>query len=169
MKFLDELEKLNLPRDKFAIFGSGPLAVRGIRETNDLDIIVKPDLWEELKKKYPVTSEEKGLMVIGNIEIYSKWGGWFSDLAQLIEEADIIQGLRFVKLERVLEWKKKFNREKDKIDVDLIYEYLKNKNNNINEIKKVSNDALPLAITIARKKINRIENKTKYFLILLIL
>lgn len=127
MKFLDELEKLNLPRDKFAIFGSGPLAIRDIREINDLDIIVKPDLWEELKRKYPIEDEEKGLIKIGNIEVYKKWGNWFKDIRQFIDEADIIQGFRFVKLERVLQWKKAMNREKDKKDIQLINNYLNDK------------------------------------------
>jgi len=126
MKYLNELEKLNLPKDKFAIFGSGPLAIRDIRETNDLDIIVKPELWEKLKKKYPVKDKEKGLIKIGNIEIYKKWGKWFDDMSKLIDEADIIRGLRFVKIERVLEWKKAFNREKDKKDIELIKKYFKN-------------------------------------------
>ncbi|MFH1291164.1 MAG: hypothetical protein ABIH79_01240 [archaeon] len=35
-KQLAELKKLNLPKDKFAIFGSGPLAINGIRDTSYL-------------------------------------------------------------------------------------------------------------------------------------
>lgn len=129
MKYLDELEKLNLPKDEFAIFGSGPLEIRGIRETNDLDIIVKSELWEKLKKKYPIKSKEKGLIKIGNVEIYKKWGKWFNDMNKLIDEADIINGLRFVKIERVIEWKEAFNREKDKKDIELINKYFKNNQN----------------------------------------
>ena len=48
MRLLKELEKLNLPKDKFAIFGSGPLAVRNLRTANDLDLIVNdfiPKIW----------------------------------------------------------------------------------------------------------------------------
>lgn len=43
-KLLAELKELNLPPDKYAIFGSGPLAVHNIKESEDIDIIVKPDL-----------------------------------------------------------------------------------------------------------------------------
>jgi len=49
---LAELDKLNLPDDQYAITSSGPLAIRGIREANDLDIIVTPKVWTELSKKY---------------------------------------------------------------------------------------------------------------------
>jgi len=44
MKYLDELKSLNLPKDKFAIFGSGPLAIRNMRENKDIDIIVNREL-----------------------------------------------------------------------------------------------------------------------------
>jgi len=44
MKYLNELKELNLPKESFAVFGSGPMAVRDMREINDLDLIVKSDL-----------------------------------------------------------------------------------------------------------------------------
>ena len=43
MRYLDEVKRLNLPKDKFAIFGSGPIAIRGLREARDIDLIVKKD------------------------------------------------------------------------------------------------------------------------------
>ncbi|GAF93599.1 unnamed protein product, partial [marine sediment metagenome] len=58
MKYLDELKRLDLPKDKYAIFGSGPLAIRGLRENRDLDIIVKPELWEKLVNEYPIEAME---------------------------------------------------------------------------------------------------------------
>jgi len=51
MKYLDELKALALPPDQYAVFGSGPMAVRGIREANDLDLIVKESLWDDLRKR----------------------------------------------------------------------------------------------------------------------
>lgn len=128
MKYLDELKNLNLPTDKFAVFGSGPLGIRNLREINDLDIIVKISLWEELKENHPVQKNiEKGYeyIQIGNIEIYKVWGGGINNIDELIDEADIINGIRFVKMERVLEWKKKVNREKDQEDIKIIINYLK--------------------------------------------
>ncbi len=59
MKCLDEVKKLNLPRKKFALFGSAPLAIRGIRENKDIDLIVKKEVWNTLIKKYPVMPEKK--------------------------------------------------------------------------------------------------------------
>ncbi len=74
MKYLDELSSLNLPAGKFAIFGSGPMAARGIRESDDLDIIVKYDVWDNLLKKFPSSLHSNPTYLkIGNIEVYKDW------------------------------------------------------------------------------------------------
>jgi hypothetical protein len=49
--------------------------------------------------------------------------GW--GVEKMIKEADIIDGLPFVKLEYLIEWKKFFRREKDLKDIELIEEFLK--------------------------------------------
>ncbi len=55
------------------------------------------------------------------------WGaGW--DTPVLIENAEIIDGLAFVRLEEVLKWKKSRNKEKDQKDIELIENYLKQEN-----------------------------------------
>jgi len=83
-KLLKELKVLNLPSEDFAIFGSGPMAVRRIKDINDLDIVVKPKLWEELKKKDKPKNEK--LIVIGSIEVYKNWLPWFNNINELIDE-----------------------------------------------------------------------------------
>ena len=49
MNIFEEIEKLNFPNDEFIIVGSGIMAVKGIRDTNDLDIVVSPELFEKCK------------------------------------------------------------------------------------------------------------------------
>ena len=45
------LKRLDLPKYDFAVFGSGPLIVRGIiAATNDLDIICRGAAWTKVKK-----------------------------------------------------------------------------------------------------------------------
>jgi len=123
LPYLDELRLLNLPDKQYAIFGSGPMAVRGLRQAHDLDLLIKKDLWDELAKIYPL--HEKGVALrAGHIELFSHWEPWFKDTDQLIETAEVIDGLPFVRLEYVLEWKKQMGREKDKQDVVLIEKYL---------------------------------------------
>ena len=124
-ELLSQLKRLNLPNEQYAVFGSGPLAIRGLRESNDIDIIVKPRLWKELIKKYPVYNKEKLSIKVGDIEIFNNWLPWIKDSETLIDDADIFNGIRFVKLKYVLIWKKAFGREKDKEDIRLIEDYLK--------------------------------------------
>lgn len=123
MVSFEVVRNLNLPTEQFAIFGSGPLGVRNIRESGDIDLIVKVALWEKLKKKYPLSPKRSDSIVIGDIEIYYAWPP-FQDVNVIIDSADIINELPFVRLEYVIEWKKYLGREKDKKDIRLIQEFL---------------------------------------------
>lgn len=129
MKFkqvLKEFKKLNLPEASYVIYGSGPLGVRGIREIHDLDVVVNDNLYQQLLEKYPET--EKKFIKIGNIEIIPARNSLINNLEDVITRADVINGLRFVKLEDLLVWKKKMGRQKDFKDIKLIENYLKPKN-----------------------------------------
>jgi hypothetical protein len=126
MKYLDELGRLNLPAGKFAIFGSGPMAVRKIRECADLDIIVKQELWDFLVSKYPNNLEGDSACLklkIGNIEIYRDWFKLSDRFNEMIDNAEIIANFPFVQLKYVVEWKKEMGREKDISDIALIRKY----------------------------------------------
>jgi hypothetical protein len=121
MKYLDELARLKLPKEEYAIFGSGPLAIRGIRDNNDLDLIVTDYLWKKLSVQY-LTKGKK--IILPNVEICKDWLPWIEDTKPLIDDSEIIDGFPFVKLKYVLEWKLKSEKPKDKQDVKLIYDYL---------------------------------------------
>lgn len=128
MKFeerLNELRKLKLPADKFAIFGNGPLSVRRLKEAIDLHIIVKKDIWNILDRKF-MARNNYGAIILGGIEVVKDMLPWFDDLDELIDSADIIDGIRYVKLEYVLKWKKDMDREKDKNDIKLIEGFMEN-------------------------------------------
>jgi len=124
MKYLNELGSLNLPAGKFAIFGSGPMAIRGIRESNDLDIIVKQDVWDSLVKKYPTSLHPNPTCLkIGNIEVYKDWLELSDRINEMIDSAETIANFPYVQLKYVVEWKKSFGREKDLKDIELIKKY----------------------------------------------
>ncbi len=115
-------EKENINYNDFAICGSGPMAVRGIRGPGDLDIIIRKEVFENLKEReYKVSSD--GILRIGNLEISDKWNPLDYDTNLLIDNADVIDGIKYVKLDYILEWKKKVGREKDKVDIELIMKY----------------------------------------------
>ena len=128
MKFeerLKELKKLKLPADKFAVFGNGPLSVRGLKEAIDLHIIVKKDIWNALDRKF-MARNNYGAIILGGIEVVRDMLPWFDDLDELIDSADIIDGIRYVKLEHVLKWKKEMNKEKYRSDIKIIGDFMEN-------------------------------------------
>jgi hypothetical protein len=126
---ISELKKLNLPKNEYSVFGSGPMAIRGLKEPGDLDIIVTEQLWKSLKEKYELVKKENyEYLTINGIDIFNEWTHPDYNISKLIEESDIIDDIRFVKLETVLEWKKRRDSEKDKKDIELIEQYNFKKN-----------------------------------------
>ncbi len=129
-KHIEELRVMNLPLMEYAIFGSGPMALRGIRENNDLDILVTDKLWNEIIKQHHEIKDDK--IVIGNVEVCRSWPPYRNDVSDLISSSEKIMhgdpGLEkyfsYVKLEYVLEWKETSTKKKDKEDVLLIRAYL---------------------------------------------
>ena len=117
------IQKLDVPNPRTFI-GAGKLEeIRHYIKANDIDIIVKDDLWEDLIKKYPTIGEK---IIVGNIEICKNRSD-FDDIEKVINQADIYDGIRYIRLEDVYQWKKKSGREKDQEDIKLIEEYWKTK------------------------------------------
>lgn len=127
---LKQLKELNLPSDQFAVTSSGPMAVRGIREARDLDIVVTDELWTEISKKYPIIPKDLcDTLQIGDIEVLGNFSknpdSGIATVDQQVDTADIIDGVRFVNLDLIIKFKQTLGREKDLKDIALIKEYLK--------------------------------------------
>lgn len=130
-EIIQKLKELNLPQGRYAVFGSGPLTARGLRESEDLDLIVADDFFQKYEKEegWQVKQLKKGYgLTCGNVELIREWwpGEW--NIEKLIKEADIIKGFPFVRLEEVLKWKKMRGAEKDLKDIRLIEDFLSNEN-----------------------------------------
>ncbi len=121
-KKLEELDHLNLPKKDYAITGSGPLAIRNIREADDVDVVVRKELWEKLIKKYTPFDERR--ILIGNIEIWGDFINLTHRMDEVINNSELIEGYPFVTLQDTLSWKKFLNREKDQKDITLVETYL---------------------------------------------
>lgn len=124
---LKELDKLELNKKSYAITGSGPLAIRGMRQADDIDVLVKQSLWKKLLKTYQ--SHDGKHIRIGVIEIWSDFLNLTPILTKVIDGAQIIEGYPFVSLEYTLLWKRYLNREKDQKDIRLIEEFGKSQKN----------------------------------------
>lgn len=107
----DQLRQLELPPNDYAIFGSGPLAIRGIIPAcNDLDILCRQEIWDIVSQngitkflvEYEVTVAS---FFDGAITFGMEWGIGDFNVGELIETAEIIDSLPFVKLEHVVRYK----------------------------------------------------------------
>ena len=46
--FLTELNALNIPKEDYVIFGSGPMAIKGLLEPADLDVVVRENVYKKM-------------------------------------------------------------------------------------------------------------------------
>lgn len=126
-EILEQVRGLHFPSGSYAVFGSGPLGVRGLREMNDADIIVTREVFETLRFSPDWTYERKAngseCSHRGDVEMFYSWAPGEWDVEKLITEAEVIEGLPFVKLEEVKRWKQMRNSEKDKMDLELLAIY----------------------------------------------
>lgn len=137
-KLFQMVKDFKFPPSEYAIMGGGPLGIRGLRRASDIDMMVSEKLWEELKEKYTPFIEKgtEKIRINDDFEIF--WKDSFKKVEQprdpssfeQIDTADTIDSLSFVNLEIVLYYKKKYTREKDIKDIELIENYLKNESNN---------------------------------------
>jgi len=113
------LRSLELPMGDYAIFGSGPLIIRGIIEaTNDLDVLGRNEAWQRARGLGElVVLPEDGAEIVscfdGAVTIGTSWLYGEFDIDELIDTAEIIDGLPFVRLEHVVMYKKIAARPKD--------------------------------------------------------
>ena len=123
---IERLKSLKLSADQFALFGSGPMAVRGMREPGDLDVVVTKELFVELSKKYPADPSWHGgkiKAIAEDIDVYDATAAPIP-AETLIERAEVFEGIRFLTLEDTIAAKRVQNREKDLKDIEIIEAYL---------------------------------------------
>lgn len=116
----------------YAVCGSGPLHVRGMREAHDVDLIVSQEVYESYKAAgwketlYPGDPGRPRALSFGDFDMGTTWsvGSYNPNPQKLIDDADDIDGVAFVKLSEVLEWKTAAKRPKDLADISLIIDYV---------------------------------------------
>lgn len=116
---LVRLRELDLPVEDYAIFGSGPLLVRGwIDDVGDLDLIARePALSLALAQGELLYLAEHDVEVVSidnaAITMGTSWAYGDFNIDTLIDTADIIDGFPCVLLEHVVEFKRVAARPKD--------------------------------------------------------
>ncbi len=117
------VDELGLDLGDMVIFGSGPLLAKGLRsDIRDLDVVARNETWRLVERHgVPSAGEVNGARMAqfrGGLIQFSS--GWVSDewkAAELIDRAEIIDGLPFARLVDVLAYKEQLNRPKDRWDI----------------------------------------------------
>lgn len=130
MNIIKLVKDCNFPKDSYVVIGGAALSLRGIKETRDIDILVTSDLITSLKnnKKWRrhvrINSEEEPGLISeeGLIELYPTMGG-VKSFKELLQRAELVDGIPVASLEDILAIKRFYKREKDMRDIKLIEEY----------------------------------------------
>ncbi|WNV86454.1 hypothetical protein [Umezawaea sp. Da 62-37] len=117
------LVEFGLERDDFVLFGSAPLLAHGLRQDiRDLDVVARGRAWRHVSSiGIPGVGVVSGDRVVqfwgGRIQFSSGWIAPTCDADELIDNADVVEGLRFASLSNVLAYKRALGRRKDLADI----------------------------------------------------
>ncbi|HCC06123.1 TPA: zinc ABC transporter substrate-binding protein [Candidatus Nomurabacteria bacterium] len=136
MDIFEEIKKLNFPKGEYIVVGSGIMKVKGIRDTNDLDIVVTPELFEkckndgwEINEWTKVGIEGKEWLKKGDVDVYAQLSRKNGSLSveDLLKNSEEINGISFITLEALIDFKREYGRPKDFEDIKMIENYLLSK------------------------------------------
>ncbi len=119
----ERLRALKLNPDHHAVFGSGPLAIRGLMdEVGDLDILTRGPAWDQVRAIGEVVMYGDDVTIdLGNGLTFGRsWAYGDFDIDKLIDEAETIRGIRCVQLSAVVEFKRIARRPKDLQHLELL-------------------------------------------------
>jgi hypothetical protein len=125
-RLLGEVRALGLPAGNFVLFGSAPLLVRGIvPPTGDVDVLARGPAWEAARALGPTVwlphhEVDVVRLLDGRIEIGTVWGIGNVDVDDLIDSAEVIDGLPFAGLAHVRAYKEVAGRPKDREHLRLL-------------------------------------------------
>jgi hypothetical protein len=136
MGIIERIKLLNLPVGKYIVFGSAVTEIHGIRKARDIDLVITRDLYKELKKRGWKRKWNFRRMLtcralkFGSNEAFTNlfWKDYQIKTEDLIKNAEFIDGVPFMSLQDYLFYKKHLPREKDKRDVELMENYIAQKN-----------------------------------------
>jgi len=128
VEIIAKVKSLELPKGSYVVFGSCPLAIAGIREAGDIDMLVGDDLYKNFSSRGWV-EVDKGPrdkpLTWDVFEAHNHWSfsTYSPTLEQLLKTADYIDDIPFASIDEVRKWKVASGRPKDIKDIELIDNY----------------------------------------------
>ena len=135
MNLIKNVKSLNLPLGQYIIAGSGALEALGLREAQDIDVAVIPNLYKKLRESGEWKEEthygkvflfKEGVTVFPTLD----WEDFPVTAEEAIAAALMIEGVPFLNLKHLRQFKKALGREKDFKDIELIDEHERRRTQN---------------------------------------
>jgi hypothetical protein len=123
------LRSLGLPDGDWALFGSGPLLLRGwIDDVGDLDVVCRGAAWAKAREIGDiVVLEPDGVQIVSidgsAITIGRSWRYGDTPIDEYIDGAKTIGGIPCVRLEHIVAYKRIADRPKDREHLAIIREH----------------------------------------------
>ena len=120
-----ELRALLLPEDQYVVVGGGVLAIHGIRDTQDIDLVVSEDLFADLQARgwrSKARPNGKPGLKHGVIEAYLDVNceSFERSTSWLLQNAKILDGIPTIDLQTLAGFKAGYGRAKDLLDLTLL-------------------------------------------------
>ncbi len=132
-EIIELVEQLDLPKGQYCLFGGSSLAIRNIRPTYDIDLYVTQKLYGELKKQgweeikldnfMPYLYKKFSKFECEAFTTYNKNDRWIPKIKDYIESPEVVEGIPFMPLKELYDWKADTARFKDLADNKLIEAY----------------------------------------------
>jgi len=132
------------------------MSLKGLKEPNDLDILVSPEVWQLLVDMGHKPQGDKIVPLDTDIvEIFKTWTNEV-DPAAVLRNAEKAHGCWFASLEDVLNWKRRRGKPKDLVDAKIIEDYLAHKKRSaaaLDDSSKTQSAALRVVVAfLSRQK-----------------
>ena len=130
MTLTEKIKTLNLPKGEYVVVGGGVLEILGLRQAGDIDLAVTPAIHQKLRETGEWDEEiihDKIFLKKDDFEINLDvtWPDFQVPLQEIIDQAMIIDDIRFMNLKHLRQFKQALGREKDLKDLALLDEYEK--------------------------------------------
>ncbi len=120
-EYINKLDELNLDKKRYCVISGGTMLLYGLKDsTEDVDIKIRPDYFEELKTKYNFKKSPKYPYLYELDENTEVAVLDYSD-----EDVRYVDGYPVESLELQLKWMLEQNRPKDVEKIKVIKKYLK--------------------------------------------
>jgi SulP family sulfate permease len=124
---VERVKKLKLPADEYVVIGGAVLDALHLRNTSDIDLVVSDQVYREYRDTHHwseyVQDNGKRILSRDGYNLMHTWLG--RSLRSLSHGAQMIDGVRFMSLEKLIEHKRHLSRRKDMSDITLLRDYLR--------------------------------------------